>query len=133
MGYQVYKDGDRWAGYGVPAECDFPTCRAKIDRGIAYKCEEYTDYRYELNGVPIEAPDSLVEGDGVEEIEEEREGCGLFFCDQHQHHPEHEGSTPKPDSLEWMRHMMSDASWQQWRNENPSEVNRIAALLEEEK
>ena len=46
MGYQVYEDHwakeygvDRWAGYGVPAVCDFPDCTVKIDGGTDYRCE----------------------------------------------------------------------------------------------
>ena len=47
MGYQVYEDSKtgRWAGYGVPAECDRPDCATKIDRGLAYRCEDHGHWR----------------------------------------------------------------------------------------
>lgn len=110
MGYQVYRDGSRWAGYGVPAECDLAGCHERIDRGMAYKCWTWEP-----------TPDGI---DG-----EEVEGCGLFFCDEHSHHPDHPGAEPKPDTAEWMKHMLTNDSWQAWRDENPAEVKKITALL----
>ncbi len=106
MGYSVYRDvegHDRWAGYGVPAECDWADCHAKIDRGMAYKCEEH----YDLT---------------VEDVVE-AEGCGLYFCGKHDtDFEQHWDMKPKPDSPEWERHMLNDPSWQQWRDENPEKT-----------
>lgn len=127
MGYQVYEHDGRWAGYGVPAECDYPTCTAEIDRGLAYKCETYIDYQYVQNGQPIEPPDYLTSD--TEEIEVENEGCGLFFCEEHQHHPDHTEATPKADTEEWLRHLATDESWQKWRETNPERAAAISAAL----
>lgn len=101
MGYAVYEDTNhrRWAGYGVPAECDYPTCDQKIDRGMSYRCEQ---------GDP----------------------CGLFFCAMHENHATHEGIRPKPDSLEWERWILTDASWALWRDENSEQVAAMLARLE---
>ena len=93
---------ERWQrdiGYGVPAECDYPDCHEKIDRGLSYVCgnEPY----------------------GGEE------GCGLYFCGKHllswvsplciRCANNEEPFTPKPDLEEWTHHKMTDPSWAEWR------------------
>lgn len=116
MGYAVYMDADardagvtRWAGYGVPGICDYPTCSREINRGLGFKCER----RY-------------VEGDGGEELEVE--GCGLYFCLDHLPAgcPDgHDTFTPKPDTAEWVQWMLTDESWETWRQENPETVAQL--------
>lgn len=115
MGYQVYEDRAardlgvaRWAGYGVPAICDHPECEAQIDRGLEYRC-----------------------GDDGED------GCGLSFCSSHLYIgagdpqmcerccDENPPFTPKPDTAEWERWMLSDGSWEQWRTDNPERVEQM--------
>jgi len=125
MGYSVYEDYaarslgvTRWAGYGVPAECDMPDCSKKIDRGLAYKCENAVELEEVLDAY----------GDVVDEIEVETEGCGLFFCGDHEYdHMRHlmPDVVPKPDSLEWVHHLLNNDSWELWRIENPQEVKRL--------
>jgi hypothetical protein len=114
MGYGVYFREGRWAGYGVPAVCDKPDCTTEIDRGLAYICGE--------------EPGS-------------EKGCGLFFCSNHLYfgladndpqmcerccneEPPYE---PKADTAEWTTHMLTDDSWQQWRDENPEQVATMKA------
>src|SRR6185503_14696555 len=59
MGWSIGWDNNwkRDIGYGVPAQCDSPKCKARIDRGLSYVC----------GGEPYG-------GD---------KGCGLFFCSKH--------------------------------------------------
>ena len=109
MGWSVGYDPTwhRDIGYGVPAVCDQPTCDAEIDRGLAYVC----------GGQPY----------GGEH------GCGLYFCADHgggQDECTHCSCEyeAKPDTQEWIRHKLTDASWTEWRDENPAEV---AALREQ--
>lgn len=100
MGYAVYEEraNGRWAGYAVPAQCDTPDCPAQIDRGLAYKCEHHGPH----------------------------EGCELFFCSEHRYDTAaHDEVDPKPDSAEWCRHVLTDASWSLWRKLNPE---RVAAM-----
>lgn len=111
MGWSIGFDS-RWnrdIGYGVPAYCDHPKCWAEIDRGLAYVCCGQEAYG----------------GDG----------CGLYFCDKHlgekcarcrNRKPPYPA---KPDHPRWIRHKLTDASWQQWRDENPSEVAALTSLL----
>lgn len=118
MGWEIGFDSNwgRDIGYGVPAECDYPDCHAKIDRGLAYVC----------GGEPYGEP----------------HGCGLYFCAEHLTYktvrvPRADGSEdeetvqlcercpldderpdpfePKPDTTEWVQHKATDPSWAKWR------------------
>lgn len=115
MGYGVYEDRharyhgvERWAGYGVPGECDMPDCRTEINRGMGYRCESYWKIEEDEDG---------------DDTESEVGGCQLHFCGEHLPHTEHgDDITPKPDTEEWVRHMMTDESWQEWRESNPEKL-----------
>lgn len=114
IGYSHKQQRD--IGYGVPAICDHPDCDAEIHRGMAYACGG--------------------EHDGGED------GCGLYFCHDHLYiggddkpqlcerccddEPEFE---PSPDCEEWIEWKLSDESWQQWRDENPEQVQQMKAVL----
>lgn len=116
MGYAVYEEPgvDRWAGYGVPAECDWPGCAERIDRGLAYRCEDHTGDETPPN-IELAAIDP-----------KPTEGCGLFFCEEHRYQTEeHENIAPKPDSDEWVAIQLTDASWAPWRAENPGHVAQL--------
>lgn len=119
MGWSIGWDSHwrRDIGYGVPAFCDHPRCSKEIDRGLSYVC-------------------------GVEPYGGEH-GCGLFFCSEHLSYYTSNRSqsclrcgrylspfTPKPDHPEWLRHKLTDESWQQWRDENQSDVAQMTALLQ---
>jgi hypothetical protein len=123
MGYQVYQINGRWCGYGVPAYCDHPECHEEINRGLAYCC----------GGEP-----------------NSEKGCGLYFCEQHRilecfdtdgevcsHTDDCDCEcadvcercakkatpfSPKPDHPSWIKHILTDESWSQWRKENPEIV-----------
>lgn len=111
MGWSVGYDRNwsRDIGYGVPAYCDHPKCNAEIDRGLGYVC----------GGGPY--------GRGFRGA---RDGCGLFFCDQHgggrycprcaAYKPPYKH--PKPDHPDWVKWKLTDESWATWREENPDWV-----------
>lgn len=109
MGWSLGFD-TRWQrdiGYGVPAVCDHSGCHKSIDRGLSYVC----------GALPYG-------GD---------KGCGLFFCDDHLDHSSlcarctfgHEPFEPKEDVLLWVRHKLEHASWQEWREANSDEVEKL--------
>ena len=116
MGWSIGYD-ENWKrdiGYGVPATCDHPCCGKEIDRGLSHVC-------------------------GGEPYGGER-GCGLYFCAEHLHIHERlpqlcercaprrkKPFDPTPDRPEWVRHKLTDESWQQWRDENPDEVAALMA------
>ena len=94
VGYDTQWNRD--IGYGVPATCDFPSCGARIDRGLAYVCG-----------------DEPYGGDY---------GCGLYFCGAHRKGDfcerccaGQEPFVPTPDLPEWTQHKLTDPSWQAWR------------------
>ncbi len=126
MGYQVYKVGDRWGGYGVPAICEHPKCNEEIDRGMSFAC----------GGEPFS-----------------EHGCDRYFCSKHLDYTlfKEDGSrcrhrndcdcdmvqlcarcaknkAPfkyKPEHPTWIKHLMTHPSWKQWRKENPEEVTDL--------
>lgn len=98
-------------GYGVPAFCDHPQCDQEIDRGLSYVCGHGEPYGGER-------------------------GCGLYFCGKHgggdlcsrcRHYKR--PFAAKPDHPRWIRHLLTDASWAQWRAENPGEVKRLQKAI----
>lgn len=120
MGWAVGELNGRDIGYGVPAICDHPDCTTRIDRGLAYAC-----------------------GGGVMGTVH---NCGLFFCGDHLvrflENDDRGGEDvcercadglppfdPKPDVPEWIEHVLTDPSWQQWRDENPERVDAMRAAL----
>lgn len=114
MGWSIGYD-EHWKrdiGYGVPAYCDHPDCKKEIDRGLSYVC----------GGEP----------EGGEY------GCGLFICSGHTHANDNcyqlcrhcadrrrKKLAPSPDHPLWINHKLTDESWQQWRDENPAEVEKL--------
>jgi hypothetical protein len=121
MGWSIGYDSNwnRDIGYGVPAYCDHPGCKAEIDRGLAHVC----------GGDPY----------GGEK------GCGLYFCEEHlfyhefrdkevkqvchrcdQHKQPYKQTQDHPDWIKWK---LTDESWEQWRQENPSEVEKLKLTI----
>lgn len=127
MGWAIGESDGRDIGYGVPATCDYPTCKKKIDRGVSYACGSFRH-------------------DG---------GCGLYFCEKHLEYATDEyGDSaefcdrcaynvenpkdwkkfkppyePKPDRNVWVRWKLKHHSWKQWRDENPEEVEKMKLRL----
>ncbi len=128
MGYQVYEVGSRYGGYGVLAYCEYPGCAEEIDRGMPYAC----------GGEPFS-----------------EHGCDLYFCGKHlefvtfdnkgerydcEHIGECEcemvelcercraGQEPflyKPEHPKWVKYLLTDESWDEWRKDNPEEVKNL--------
>jgi hypothetical protein len=116
VGWSIGYD-DNWSrdiGYGVPCKCDHPDCDADIDRGLAHVCCGQQPYGGE-------------------------DGCGLYFCGAHLvHYRDDDGAwspamcercakdeapfSAKPDAAEWIKYKLTCETWQQWRDENPTEA-----------
>lgn len=94
MGYSLYRDERaleygviREAGYAVSALCDWPECPERIDRGMAFLCDDHGHF------TPFEEDEK--------EPWVEVEGCGLYFCALHLDRTgQHAGLTPKTDADE---------------------------------
>jgi hypothetical protein len=113
MGWSIGFDSDwqRDVGYGVPAYCDHPKCDKTIDRGLSYVC-------------------------GCEPYGGDK-GCGLYFGGKHLDASSRcarcrtrkaKPFEAKPDHPEWIAHKLTHESWQQWRDENPAEVEQLSAV-----
>ena len=106
MGYQVWEDErlGRFCGYGIPAQCDQPECRTKIDRGVSFLCggarggdhgcglafcSEHRTTDYEIDADPTQL-------------------CDRCATEQPQYHP-------KPDVPEFVEFVRTDDSWAEWR------------------
>lgn len=119
MGYAIYRVGKRWGGYGVPSYCEYPDCNEEIDRGIPFAC----------GGEPFS-----------------EHGCDRYFCGKHRvYHCFNsggrrecvevcarcdKGKTPfpyKPEHPTWVKHILKDKSWAEWRKNNPEEVKALRA------
>lgn len=120
MGYSIGYDRehDRDIGYGVPAFCDFPGCHVEINRGMGYICGNYGDDH----------------------------SCGLYFCSHHKEYHEfmdgdsglychrcatgkHEYKRISKEHPKWIRFKLTDISWKEWREKNPSKVREHTKYL----
>lgn len=118
MGWSIGYSNGRDIGYGVPAECDLPTCNKEINRGLSYCCGGYFSDA----------------------------GCGLYFCEEHMTYRKPHGEDeiinlcprcyryrppykPKPDIKEWLGWKLTDDSWAEWRKENKEKVKEMKAMV----
>lgn len=105
MGWAVGWDSDqeRWRGYGVPAYCDAKGCATEIDRGLGYVCE---------------CP---------EHLDEDSVDVTVFVCGEHTCMDVDRSDLPEhPD---WLKYVLTDASWERWRSENPARVEAYRKAL----
>lgn len=121
MGYAVYQVGKRFGGYGVPTICEHPDCDKEIDRGMSYACggEPFSEW-----------------------------GCDRYFCEKHRSpHCFNTGNSRtcievcdrclkrkspfpyKPEHPDWIKHLLTNESWEEWRKENKEEVDTLGELL----
>jgi hypothetical protein len=124
MGWSIGYDDDwgRYIGYGVVAYCDHPKCKKVIDRGLAYVC----------GGEPYGGT----------------HGCGLFFCEGELFYvvrgkravqlcercaEKKAPFKPKPEHPRWLRHLLKDPSWAEWRKKYPKKVDACKKALERQK
>lgn len=103
MGYSVYWNNGRWQGYGVPAYCDYPGCKEKIDRGMGYTHND------------------------------DKEDNNIFCCQKHQDISidSFEVDTDR-EHPEWLNHILTDHSWKQWREDEPEIVEKYKLMLKEQ-
>lgn len=144
MGYQVYRirknwdGGYRFCGYGVPSYCEHPDCNEEIDRGMAFACGGAPDAEGSCNRYFCEKhrqgcfyidpegmhADDVKEGDDEDDYEFFTGFCERCATDK---------DTPFPHKDEhpvWLNHVLSDESWEEWREEEPEMVKEYQALLD---
>ena len=135
MGYQVYKVGHRWGGYGVPSFCEHPSCNEEIDRGMAFACggEPFSEYgcdRYfcgkhrEIKGWNVEK----------EMWCRHKKDCDCKFKEICERCAKNKPSFPyKAEHPKWVNHLLKDKSWATWRKNNPEEVKMLNKERSKEK
>lgn len=135
MGYQVYKVGRRWGGYGVPAYCEYPSCKKVIDRGMSYACggEPFSEYgcdRYfcEKHRTYVGFKDN---GELYPDyICDHEDDCECTFKEVCERCATGEASFPyKPEHPKWVKHILKDENWEEWRKNNPEKVAELKATV----
>jgi hypothetical protein len=124
MGFQVYKVGDRWAGYGVPAFCEHPDCNKQIDRGMSFACggEPFSEHGCDRYFCEKHLIYACFDDEGTVDIEKGK-NC-TFICERCK-----KGEEPfdyAPEHPIWIEHVLTDGSWNQWKAENPRDARKLA-------
>lgn len=140
MGYSVYfsDKNNRWQGYGVPAYCDHPDCNNVIDRGIGYVCCDNQNHSASCGGFYCELHRyQMVYEDEIQDMSDE-ELNGLGIDSREERSQEDDGiicCTHKPieskEHPDWLNHVLTDDSWDEWRNKNPEMTRKYQELLSE--
>jgi len=132
MGYQVYKVGHRWGGYGVPAICEYPDCNKKIDRGMSYACggEPFSECGCDRYFCEKHRIYTGFKTDGDGGVCDHLEDCDCTFVEVCERCAKGEAPFPyKPEVKKWIRHLLKDKSWAEWRKKNPKEVTNLTSIL----
>jgi hypothetical protein len=104
MSYSIGINAEgRDIGYSVPSVCDHPGCNEKIDRGMSYLCEGCQQYFCTSHLAHVSADDDCLQL------------CRACASDAKPY-------PAKPDTLAWLMWKLEDASWAQWREDNPDAV-----------
>lgn len=57
------------------------------------------------------------------------DGCGLYFCCEHRRFVcDHDDHFAKPDHPDWIKHKLTDPSWEEWRQTNIVEVEQMRKI-----
>ena len=136
MWYAVYDIwNDRFGGYWVPAICEHPDCNKEIDRWMRYACwwEPFSEYwcdRYfceeHTKFVTFDKDWKIVsDEDYDEEKEDEYETKQICFrCAEWK-----EPYPYKPENKEWIKFLINEYSWQEWRDKNPEILEKYKNLV----
>lgn len=123
-------------GYGVPAPCDHPGCNVIIDRGMSYLCCENIHHSVSCGGYfCAEHRDNYVYADEVPDMDdEELEALGLDGSEAEEDDDDgviacRHRIEPRKEAVEWLEFMLSNESWQKWRELNPERVQHFKERL----
>ena len=128
MWYAVYEVWKRFWGYWVPTICEHPNCNKEINRGMDYACWWEPFSEYWCDRYFCEEHTKYVSFDAVEwwivtdDKYKSKEVC--FRCAEWK-----EPFPYKPESKEWIRHVLKDESWEKWREKNPKKVESYIEIL----
>lgn len=132
MGYAIYEVGQRWGGYGVPSYCEFPSCKKVIDRGMSFACggEPFSEMGCDRYFCSKHLNYVFWKRDGSDEKCDHEEDCDCESFPVCKRCADGQISFPyKQEHSKWMKHLLKDESWEQWRKENPEIVETYKNLL----
>lgn len=135
MGYQIYRiNNNRWGGYGVPSLCEHPSCSAEIDRGVSYACggEPFSEWGCDLYFCGKHLHYACTEQLSAQANDEEHE------CTMECEHVEvcercrdgKESFDMKPETEQWIKHILTDESWAEFRASEPKRVEEMKRQLD---
>jgi len=136
MGYAIYKVGKRWGGYDVPARCEFPRCGKYIDRGISYACggEPFSEMGCDRYFCHKHKRYTRFDENGERCKHEEEEKCECEYVELCERCRDGKPEFPyKPELKRWLKHILTDESWQDWRDENEDEVENYKQIIKTKK
>lgn len=131
MGYACYQVGKRDGGYGVPAHCEYPSCRRVIDRGMPYACggEPFSEHGCDRYFCSKHLTIGYFQPDG-ELCDCPVGDCACDMIEVCERCARGEASFPyKPEHKTWMRWKLKDPSWEQWRKDYPETVAEYKKAL----
>lgn len=130
MWYAVYEVWDRYWWYGVPAICEHPDCNEEIDRWMSYACwwEPFSEFwcdRYfcskHLSNEYFDE-DWFVLSDHAPDEAYDSAKC-VDICEKCKRNEE--PFPYKPEHKKWIKHLLKDPSWKEWRDNNPEKVEEF--------
>ena len=137
MGYQIYRVGKRWGGYGVPAICVHPDCNEEIDREVSFACggEPFSEFGCDRYFCEKHRYLECWKCDGSSDkcdhdiTDKECECECKFVCERCR-----DGLEPfpyKPETKEWCKWVLKNKSWKEWREkeENKDEVEMMKNII----
>lgn len=139
MGWSIgySKKHNRFIGYGVPAPCDHPGCATLIDRGLGYVCCDMPDHEKSCQAYFCEEHrENYVYPDEIEDMnqdelsqlgldaDEDYSDCDGPICCRHTFEPHKE-------SIQMVEFILTDESWQKWRDAYPTETANLKRVFDE--
>jgi hypothetical protein len=132
MGYQVYRIGKdtggyRHGGYGVPTYCEHPECNEEIDRGMAFACagEPFSEIGCDRYFCSKHLQMECFKTDGDEGTCDHEDNCNCECKEVCERCATGKDPFPyKPEHPEWVAHVLTHESWNEWREENPELVEK---------
>ncbi len=130
-------------GYLVPAYCDHPECNAEIDRGLAFLCggssmsdhgcglyfcakHLFASFGFDDDDCPQLCERCVM----LDPPEDEDDEPNEYLDEDGNANEKWPGEfDAKPEHPSWMRHVVTDVSWEVWRRENPKDVAKFRAAL----
>ncbi|MFH7764588.1 hypothetical protein [Acinetobacter sp. BSP-28] len=127
------------------AYCDHPGCKNEIDRGIGYVCCGDQDHMCSCGGFYCAEHESLctiitedefedLDQDDIQELLNHYDltEMPVFDEDGYFYHCSHEPIEKDKEHPEWLKHVLTDETWQEWREKEPEMAKHYQELLDKQ-